>query len=390
MAIETQNDRLGSIAIVHDYLNQRGGAERVALELTRIWPGALLYTSLYRPESAFPEFRNLAINTTFIDRLPVDRQFRVLAPLLPLAFRSIGVLEHDVVISSSSGWAHGVRTTERTTHVVYCYAPARWLYSEVGYFEGRTRRLVRSPLVAALKRWDYRAASRATSYIAIAANVRDRVRAAYGIEADVVYPPVDTSRFTPSPRGERLLCIARLLPYKRIDLMVEAATRLGIGLDVVGDGPEREALSAIAGPTVVFHGTLPDPAVSELLQCCSAVCMPGVEDFGIVPMEGNAAGKPALAFAAGGALETIEDGVNGVFFTEPTVDSVIGALARLDRLSTSPQELASSAQRFSVARFRESFVAAVERAADLHRSPGPASYGRSSARSSNRGSSPRR
>jgi glycosyltransferase involved in cell wall biosynthesis len=354
----------GSVAIVHDYLNQRGGAERVALQLARIWPDAPFFTALYRADSVFPEFREVHPRTTFVDRAPVDAGFRILAPLLPLAFRSLGVLNQDVVISSSSGWAHSVRTAPRSTHVVYCYAPARWLYSADRYFERPAKRLAALPLTSALRGWDRRAARRADAYISIASNVRDRVRSAYGIESEVVYPPVDTTRVPPSPRGERLLAISRLLPYKRLDLLIAAATQLGLGLDVVGDGPLRADLRELAGPSVTFHGTVPDTTLTELLSTCSAICMPGHEDFGIVAVEGNAAGKPALAFAAGGALETIKDGVNGVLFDEPTVDSVIAGIRRLGQISTSFEEIAASAQRFSIARFCNSFSAAVRRAID--------------------------
>ncbi len=354
----------GSVAIVHDYLNQRGGAERVALQLARIWPDAPFYTSLYRPESVFPEFREVHPRTTFVDHVPVDSGFRVLAPLLPAAFRSLGTLDQDVVISSSSGWAHSVRTAPHSTHVVYCYAPARWLYSADRYFERSAKRLVALPLTSALRGWDRRAARRADAYISTANNVRERVRAAYGIESEVVYPPVDTTRVPPSARGDRLLAISRLLPYKRLDLLIAAATRLGLGLDVVGDGPLRADLRNLAGPSVTFHGTVPDATLIELLAGCSAVCMPGLEDFGLVAVEGNAAGKPALVFAGGGALETIEDGVNGVLFDEPTVDSVIAGIRRLDQLSASPEEIAATAERFSVARFRAAFLAALGRAVD--------------------------
>jgi glycosyltransferase involved in cell wall biosynthesis len=348
-------------------LNQRGGAERVALHLSRIWPQAPFYTSLYRPDSVFPEFRSIAIKTTFVDRFPVDAGFRVVAPMLPLAFRSLGVLGDDVVISSSSGWAHGVRTAPHTTHVVYCYGPARWLYSADKYFENRSRRLALAPLTGALRRWDRRAARRADTYIAITENVRRRIRNAYGIESEVVYPPVDVDRFAPGPRGERLLVIARLLPYKRIDLVIGAAKRLGVGLDIVGVGPMFEELRGLGGPGVTFHGSVSDPELVEMVEGCSAVCMPGVEDFGLVALEGNAAGKPAIAISAGGALETIKDGVNGVLFPEPTVEAVVGAIRRLDKLDTSPEVIASHAERFSVARFRESLVAALLRAVERKR-----------------------
>src|SRR6478736_5720510 len=244
----------GSIALVHDYLNQRGGAERVVLTMADIWPDAPIYTSLYRDGSTFDGFRDRDVRTSWMQRLPVDRGFRGLLPLFPSAFSSLGEIDHDVVISSSSGWAHGVRTAPDSTHIVYCHSPARWLYSGGEYFfEQTARRRVLDRILHPLRRWDQKAALRPDHYVANAHNVAARIKAAYGIDADVVYPPVDVDRFTPRPRGDRLLVVSRLLRYKRIDLVVEAATRLGIGLDVVGAGPDIERLRALAGPDVVFH-----------------------------------------------------------------------------------------------------------------------------------------
>jgi glycosyltransferase involved in cell wall biosynthesis len=349
-----------SVAIVHDYLNQPGGAERVVVEMARKWPGAPIYTSLYRPDSTWPEFRELDVRTSAIDRIPVDQGFRALLPLYPAAFRSLGTLEQDLVVSSSSGWAHAVRTGPRSLHVVYCYAPARWLYSD-GYVTRSVARTALTPLTAALRRWDRRAAARADGYITIAENVRERVRAAYGIESEVVYPPVSLERFSPRPRGERLLVVSRLLPYKRVDLVVEAATRAGLPLDVVGVGPALGPLRELAGPTVTFHGKLPDADVTELIERCRAVCFPGREDFGIVPVEANAAGKPVVAYAAGGALETLRDGYSGVFFERQDADAVLDAIRRADGLETSPEQLAESAQRFSSEAFRANLGVAVDR-----------------------------
>jgi len=353
---------VGSVAIVHDYLNQRGGAERVVLEMASMWPEAPIYTSLYRPHSTFPGFDHFDIRTSFLDRMPVDRGFRNLFPLYPAAFRSFGVLEEDVVISSSSGWAHGIRTRPDALHAVYCYTPARWLYGGQ-YMAASWRERALRPVLGPLRRWDRSAARRADLYIAISHVVSRRIKARYGREAPVVYPPVDVERFTPAPRGERLLVVARLLPYKRIDLIVEAANRAGIGLDIVGTGPAEEALRARAGPTVILHGVLPDEDVTELMQTCRAFCLPGIEDFGITPIEANAAGKPVIAFGAGGALETLEDGVSGVFFHEYSVDAVHDAIRRCDELSTSPSQLARAAQRFSRAAFRNQLLRALEQAA---------------------------
>jgi glycosyltransferase involved in cell wall biosynthesis len=196
-------------------------------------------------------------------------------------------------------------------------------------------------------------------YIANAENVRDRIRATYGIDAEVVHPPVDTERFTPRPRGDRLLVVSRLLPYKRIDLVVQAATWLGVGLDVVGVGPELERLREMAGPAVTFHGRLPDPEVTELMETCNALCFPGREDFGITPVEAMAAGKPVVAFAAGGALETLEDGVTAAHFQTQTVADVVRAIRRVQSLGTTPATLARHAHRFSTAAFQDRMAAVV-------------------------------
>jgi glycosyltransferase involved in cell wall biosynthesis len=349
-----------SVAIVHDYLNQCGGAERVALELARTWPGAPIYTSLYRPESTFPGFADHDVHVSRLDRIPVDAGFRALAPLYPLAFRDHGALTESVVISSTSGWAHGVRTAPDSFHVVYCHNPARWLYRSSEYLGNSIGRSLLGPLMRPLRRWDQAAARRADLYIANAQQVRARIRHVYGRDAEVVYPPVDVERFTPRERGERLLVISRLLPYKRVDLIVRAATRAGIGLDVVGMGPSLERLRELAGPTVEFHGRVDDDVVVELLEGCRALCVAATEDFGIVPVEANAAGKPVVAFAAGGVLETVVDGVGGALFDSLSEQALLAAIVRADAIDTSPEHLATLARRFSGRRFRSRIRALVD------------------------------
>lgn len=350
---------LGSVAIVHDYLNQRGGAERVVLEMASIWPQAPIYTSLYRPESTFPEFQECDVRTSPLDRLPVDAGFRNLFPLYPAAFRAFGALHADIVISSSSGWAHSVRTGPETFHAVYCYTPARWLYASEHLGESRGRQALK-PVLRTMRRWDRKAARRADLYIAISNQVRDRIQRRYGIDAPVVYPPVDVDRFQPSGRGERLLVVSRLLPYKRVDLVVAAATRAGIGLDVVGTGPALDELRRVAGPTVSFHGRVPDAEVTALMQSCRAFCLPGSEDFGITPVEANAAGKPVVAFAGGGALETLQEGHTGSFFGTQDPDDLLAAIRRCDRIETPPAEIALVARRFSRETFRARLLALLE------------------------------
>jgi glycosyltransferase involved in cell wall biosynthesis len=349
-----------SVAIVHDYLNQCGGAERVALELALAWPEAPIYTSLYRPSSTFPGFADREVRVSRLDRIPVDTGFRALAPLYPWAFRDHGPLSEEVVISSSSGWAHGVRTSPDSVHVVYCHTPARWLYRSTEHLGNSLGARLLGPLTRPLRRWDQAAARRADEYVANSEQVRARIRRLYGRDAQVVYPPVDVERYSPSERGERLLVISRLLPYKRVDLIVRAAARAGIGLDVVGVGPSLESLRAIAGPTVEFHGRVDDEAVVQLLEGCRALCVAATEDFGIVPVEANAAGKPVVAFAAGGVLETVTDGVTGALFDTLSEQALLAAIARADMIDTPPGNLARSAWRFSAQTFRSRMKALVD------------------------------
>lgn len=355
-----------SVAIVHDYLNQRGGSERVVLELAAMWPGAPIYTLGYQPANTYPEFAAQDIRPSLLDRVPTSR-LRALVPFYPLALYAFGTFEHELVISSSSGWAHLISTAPKTAHVVYCHTLMRTLYTPEDHIGRPIVGGLAVPVLERLRRADRALARKADAYVTNADNVRRRVRDTYGIDSEVVFPPVDTERFRPTPRGERLLVVSRLFPYKRVDLVVAAATRAGLALDVVGEGPSLESLRRDAGPTVSFHGRVDDATVTELMQSASAVCMPGADDFGIVPVEANAAGKPVVALAAGGVLETQRDGVTAALFHESSVDAVLDALRRADELTTSPDELAEAAQRFSRAAFRERFRAIVEAVVDARR-----------------------
>ena len=313
------------------------------------------------------DFCDREIRTSWLDRLPIDRRFRLLLPLYPSAFQSLGTLNGEVVLSSSSGWAHGVRTKPETTHVVYCHAPARWLYSPDEYLGvGTTRRLLIGSGLAPLRIWDRAAARGADHYIANSANVAERIRTHYGLEADVVHPPVEVDRFTPCERGSRLLVVSRLLRYKRIDLVIEAARRLGMALDIVGTGPELNHLQEIADESVIFHGNLEDDAVTQLMHDCNALCFPGREDFGIVAVEANAAGKPVVAFAAGGALESQVPNVTATFFEAQETDAVVEAIRAAQDLDTRPEDIAAHARRFGPGQFARRLTQAVTAARARH------------------------
>jgi glycosyltransferase involved in cell wall biosynthesis len=339
---------VATVALVHDYLNQRGGAERVALALSDIWPEAPLYTSLFRAGSTFRGFASRNVRTTFLDHAPVDQNFRRLFPLYAPAFRSLPPIDADVVIASSSGWAHMAPVADHSKYIVYCHTPARWLYGS----NSLRRASLASPIFPPLRAIDRRAAARADIYVANSSNVREKIRRIYHRDAEIVYPPVDTERFVPTPRGTRLLVISRLLPYKRVDLVIRVAERIGLPLDIVGTGPELDRLRTLSGEHTRFHGAASDEQVTKLVQNCWAVCVPGEEDFGIVAVEAQAAGKPVIAFRAGGSLESVVDGVTGVLFDEPTEGSLTAALEAASVLATPPDVIAFQAQRFSTSAFR--------------------------------------
>jgi glycosyltransferase involved in cell wall biosynthesis len=367
---------MSAVAIAHDYLNQRGGGERVVLEIARQWPDAPIHTTLYRRDSTFAAFAERDVRTSWLDRLPIDRRFRAALPLYPSAIASLGALDAELVVSSSSGWAHAVRARPGATHVCYCHTPARWLWDPAAYSPSALRRAALSPLTAALRRWDLAAARRPTAYVANSERTRAAIARIYGRHARVIPPPVGVERFTPRPRGERLLVVSRLLAYKRVDLAVEAATRAGIGLDVVGDGPLLGDLRDRAGPSVRFHGRVDDATVTELLEGCRALVLPGVEDFGIVPVEANAAGKPVVAFGAGGVCETQVAGVTAAYFHEPSAEALLDAVRGADGLAAEPAALRAHAERFAPATFRRRLADEVARVVAAARPAGVARSGR--------------
>jgi glycosyltransferase involved in cell wall biosynthesis len=341
------------VALVHDYLTEMGGAERVVEAMTTMFPDAPLYTSAFDPE-ACPAFVQTDVRTSFVQRLTRRKAgTKALFVLLPAAFRSLDLSEFDLVLSSSSGFAHHVRVRGGAAHMCYCHNPPRFLWQPEDYFRGRPllRRFL-EPALAALRRLDREAARRVGRYMANSATVAGRIRAVYGREAAIVHPPVDMSLYKPTDeRSGRFLVVSRLLPYKRIDLAVEAATRAGLPLDVVGDGPERRRLEARAGPTVRFLGRLPDGEVRHLLARCTALILPGIEDFGLTPIEAQAVGRPAVAYAAGGALETVEDGVTGFLFREQSPDALAAAIRCAEGEALPADRLRAAAERFDAAVF---------------------------------------
>jgi glycosyltransferase involved in cell wall biosynthesis len=352
------------IVILHDYLTQPGGAERVVATLLDRWPDAELRTLVYDEDGTFPEFAEHDPVTSPLQPVAARASHRALLPMLPLATRSlaVGADEADVVISSSSGWAHGVPVAPGIPHICYCHNPARWIYDADGYIGSRAVRNLLRPLLALLRRWDQAAARRPTRYVANSENVRGRIARAYGRSADVIPPPVNTERLSPSPLPDDgyVLVLSRLLPYKRVDLALEAAKRVGIRAVVAGDGPDRSRLEQIAGPETEFLGRVDDDAIPELYAGAAAFFLGGEEDFGITPLEANAAGRPVVAYGGGGALETVRDGETGVLFSDQTPEHASDDLERALRTPWSPARLAAHADGYGADRFVERMARVVD------------------------------
>ncbi|MBN1246665.1 MAG: glycosyltransferase [Anaerolineae bacterium] len=357
------------VTLVHDWLNQYGGAERVLEHLVRIFPQAPIYTSIYWREGMPASYADWDIRPSWMDRLPgIYRHHQAYFPLYALAFGRMDLSScgSDLVISNKSGFCHAVQTGS-VPHLCYCLAPTRYVWEFDSYaarenLPGTVRALLR-PVIAFLRRWDYRVAQQESlHFLAISTEIQARIKRYYQRVSDIVYPPVDVHRFSPVDRpDDYYLIVSRLVPYKRIDLAVRAFTEMGLPLVVAGDGRDRTTLEAMAGPSVTFRGYVPDADLPQLLAHCRALIFPGREDFGLTPVEAQAAGRPVIAYGAGGALDTVVDGVTGTLFAEPTVGSLIDAVERSQRHAYDPRDCRRNAERFGPGRFRAELLAAAKR-----------------------------
>ena len=365
-------------ALVHDYLAQAGGAERVVAALHALFPAAPLYTSVYDPKATLSCFSEMDVRTSFLQRsLLSSRRFHKLAlGLYPLAFEQFDLSGYGLVISSSSAFAKGVITGPETCHICYCHTPARFAWREHDYLlQSRLTRLL-APwicgIISGLRQRDFDSAQRVDSFVANSHNIAGRIRKYYRREVDaVIYPPVETGRFTAAPAeeiGEHFLVVSRLVGYKRIDLAIEACNRLQVPLRVVGTGPEGRALRHLAGPTVQFLGRLTDAQVAHEYARCRALIFPGEEDFGLTPVECMASGRPVVAYGRGGALETVTAGKTGVFFGEQTPEAVMEALQAVMALQIVPEVLQAEAFKFDTSVFAQKMTAFVGQALETHRS----------------------
>jgi glycosyltransferase involved in cell wall biosynthesis len=366
------------VAVVHDYFTQLGGAEKVAEELYRMLPDPSLFATVAFPNCMPGKLKDIPVHTSWMQSLPgIERYYRLYFLLYPFAVSHIDLSDYDLVLSSSSGYVKGVRTGRDAIHVCYCHTPMRWVWSFDNYSRRESfsfsQRTLLPMLIRGLKLWDEGASRQPDHFVANSRAVADRIQRAYGRSAEVIYPPIDTRRFAAS--GDKpedfYLVLSRLISYKRIDLAVRACTQLGKKLIVVGHGPDRRQLESIAGPTVTFLGRAPDSDVEHLVSRCKALLFPGEEDFGMAPIEVAAAGRPTIAYRAGGAIETIIQDQTGIFFDEQTPESLAAAIQRFERHSWDSDFLIAHAQKFGIQVFQDRFRSFLHRIGAPVAAPSP-------------------
>ncbi len=352
------------VALVHDYLNQRGGAERVFAHIARAYSSAPVYTALFDAAQTGDLVDASRVRTSYLARIPgANKYFRFLAPLYPSAFEAFDLRGYDTIVSSTTAWAKGVIVPPDAVHVCYINTVSRFAFAYDQYVGGLGVKSLARPLISRLVEWDKRAARRPTQFVANSQNVADRIRRYYGRDSIVLHCPVDVDRFSAGRGGgEHFFIASRLLPYKRVDLAIRAAQIARVPLFVAGTGPAEAQLRELAkGTTTTMLGYVDDATVNELLGTARAAILPGEEDFGLVPLEAAASGRPTIAYGAGGALETVIAGRTGEFFREPTPESLAAALSNFDERQYDPIALRAHAETFAPDRFIERLRVIVER-----------------------------
>ncbi len=354
------------VVLSHDWLTGMRGGERVLEILCRAFPRAPIFTMLHDPGAVSGTINRHPVHTSLLQQVPgARRHYRMFLPVMPYLVERFRPPEADILISTSHCVAKGIRPPPGMRHLCYCFTPMRyvWVFYEEYFGKSRLKQGLLSPLLGRLREWDRRSSRRVDRFVAISRNVQRRIESCYQRPADVVYPPVDLEWFTPGPGtgGEYDLIVSALVPYKRIDLAVRAYSRTGYPLVIVGTGTEYERLRRMAAENITFLGRQPDEAVRELYRGCRCLVFPGEEDFGLVPVEAQACGRPVVAYAAGGVLESVEEGVGGVFFDEQREDALISAVEECARRSWDGEKIRASVLRFSLRSFLEGLDRSIRR-----------------------------
>jgi glycosyltransferase involved in cell wall biosynthesis len=363
------------VALVHDFLLDVRGAERVFLALCDLFPQADLFTAVYDERGTEGRFAARRPTTSFLQRAHPDaRTFRALLPLYPYAMEALDLRGYDLVISSSSAWAHGVIADADAVHVCYCHNPFRYAWNAREATLAKYDPLRRAALGFVFQRWrqwDWIAAQRVDLYAANSDTTRKRVKRYFGRDATVLYPPVETARFAPGAVSDDFVVLSELMPHKRIDLAIEAFNELRLPLTVVGNGPDARRLRRMAGSTIRFTGRVSDAEAAALLSTARALVVTATEEFGIAAVEAQAAGRPVIALREGGVRETVLEGETGLFFDRPEPAALVAAVRAFDPGAIDPAACIANAQRFDVAHFRHGLRALVDRALEADRPPRP-------------------
>lgn len=351
------------VALVHDFLLDLRGAERVFLELCELFPDADIFTAVYDEKGTEGRFADRRVITSGLQRLrPTASTFRPLLPFYPAAMEALDLRGYDLVISSSSAWAHGVIPDEHAVHVCYCHNPFRYAWNEREATLAARGPLTRPALASIMRRWrqwDFVAAQRVDAYIANSETTRLRIHRYFARDATVLHPPVSVERFSPGEVGDHYLVLSEIMAHKRIEVAVRAFSRLGLPLVVAGNGPDSRRLQRLAGPTVRFTGRVSDAEAERLLRSARAVVVTATEEFGIVAVEAQASGRPVIALRAGGVLETVIEGETGVFFDRPDPKSLAEAVWTFDPMAVDPARCVAQADRFAPQQFRDRLGAIV-------------------------------
>ncbi len=363
------------VALVHEHLAQDGGAERVVRVMQRLYPKAPLFTLVYNPERAHPAFRDTDIRTSFIQRLPGGVQhYQWYLPLMPTAVEHYDLASYDLVISSASALAKGVIAAPHALHICYLHSPTRYLWNDsLEYVRSlrypRLMKAVISRHLTGLRQWDWLAAQRPTELIANSRAVQQRIMTYYRRPSNVIYPPVELERFSISPQIDRYyLAGGRLVPYKRLDLVVQAFNRLGLPLKIFGTGPSLRDLQSMAKPNIEFLGRVPDEHMNELYSRAIAYINPQEEDFGITVVEAMATGRPVIAYGRGGALETVKPGETGTLFHDNEWEALADTVIRFRPEQFDPNKIRAWAETFKVERFSDQLRQHVDQAWQQHQS----------------------
>lgn len=347
------------VAIVHDWLTGMRGGEKCLEVFCKIFPDATLYTLVYIKEKVSPVIRNMKIKTSILQGLPnIEKNYRYYLPLMPFIIERFNLSSYDLILSSSHSVAKGVKKNHSQIHICYCHTPMRYIWDMYDQYFNKnssnfgTRQIMKL-IRPYLQKWDVKTSQRVDYFIANSTNVKKRIKKYYNRSSTVIYPPVDVEyyKILNTKKEDFYLIVSALVPYKKIDLAIEAFNKLNLPLKIIGSGPDEKRLKNLANKNIEFLGWQPDKVLLEYYNKCKALIFPGEEDFGIVPLEAQACGTPVIAYKKGGALETVIEGETGIFFYPQTADALIEAIKKFEKISFDPKKCRKNAIRFSEERF---------------------------------------